>query len=161
MRIGGVGLRGAQVAAIVTLLLATLAFYAFFRFSKIGVAMRAVALDDRTALLMGISASRIHAIAWAASAVVAGLAGVLFAMIYDLSPAMFQLGLKAFPATILGGLNSVIGSGFGGVLVGVVENLAGGYAGSGMKDIAGFLMIIVILMVRPFGLFGEREVVRV
>lgn len=161
VRIGGVGLRGAQVAAIVTLLLATLAFYVFFRFSKIGVAMRAVALDDRTALLMGISASRIHAIAWAASAVVAGLAGVLFAMIYDLSPAMFQLGLKAFPATILGGLDSVIGSGFGGVLVGVVENLAGGYAGSGMKDIAGFLMIIVILMVRPFGLFGEREVVRV
>lgn len=161
VRIGGVGLRGAQVAAIVTLLLATLAFYAFFRFSKIGVAMRAVALDDRTALLMGISASRIHAIAWAASAVIAGLAGVLFAMIYDLSPAMFQLGLKAFPATILGGLDSVIGSGFGGVLVGVVENLAGGYAGSGMKDIAGFLMIIVILMVRPFGLFGEREVVRV
>lgn len=161
VRIGGVGLRGAQVAAIVTLLLATLAFYVFFRFSKIGVAMRAVALDDRTALLMGISASRIHAIAWAASAVIAGLAGVLFAMIYDLSPAMFQLGLKAFPATILGGLDSVIGSGFGGVLVGVVENLAGGYAGSGMKDIAGFLMIIVILMVRPFGLFGEREVVRV
>jgi branched-chain amino acid transport system permease protein len=161
VRIGGVGLRGAQVAAIVTLLLATLAFYAFFRFSKIGVAMRAVALDDRTALLMGISASRIHAIAWAASAVIAGLAGVLFAMIYDLSPAMFQLGLKAFPATILGGLDSVIGSGLGGVLVGVVENLAGGYAGSGMKDIAGFLMIIVILMVRPFGLFGEREVVRV
>lgn len=161
VRIGGVGLRGAQMAAIVTLLLATLAFYVFFRFSKIGVAMRAVALDDRTALLMGISASRIHAIAWAASAVIAGLAGVLFAMIYDLSPAMFQLGLKAFPATILGGLDSVIGSGFGGVLVGVVENLAGGYAGSGMKDIAGFLMIIVILMVRPFGLFGEREVVRV
>lgn len=161
VRIGGVGLRGAQVAAIVTLMVVTAAFYLFFRFSKIGVAMRAVALDDRTALLMGISAPRIHAIAWAASSVIAGLAGVLFAMIYDLSPAMFHLGLKAFPATILGGLDSVIGSGFGGVLVGVVENLAGGYVGSGMKDIAGFLMIIVILMVRPFGLFGEREIVRV
>lgn len=161
VRIGGVGLRGAQVAAIVTLMVVTAAFYLFFRFSKIGVAMRAVALDDRTALLMGISAPRIHAIAWAASSVIAGLAGVLFAMIYDLSPAMFHLGLKAFPATILGGLDSVIGSGFGGVLVGVVENLAGGYVGSGMKDIAGFLMIIVVLMVRPFGLFGEREIVRV
>lgn len=161
VRIGGVALRGAQVAAILALLAMTAAFYLFFRFSRLGLAMRAVAVDDRTALLMGISASRIHAIAWAASSVIAGIAGVLFAMIYDLSPAMFQLGLKAFPATILGGLDSVIGSGFGGVLVGVVENLAGGYVGSGMKDIAGFLMIIVILMVRPFGLFGEREIVRV
>lgn len=161
VRIGGVALRGAQVAAILALLAMTAAFYLFFRFSRLGLAMRAVAVDDRTALLMGISASRIHAIAWAASSVIAGIAGVLFAMIYDLSPAMFQLGLKAFPATILGGLDSVIGSGLGGVLVGVVENLAGGYVGSGMKDIAGFLMIIVILMVRPFGLFGEREIVRV
>jgi branched-chain amino acid transport system permease protein len=139
----------------------TAAFYLFFRFSKIGLAMRAVALDDRTALLMGISAGRVHAIAWAASSVIAGAAGVLSAMISDLSPAMFQLGLKAFPATILGGLDAVVGSGFGGVLVGLVENLPGGYADPGMKDIAGFLMIIVILMVRPFGLFGEREVVRV
>lgn len=161
VRFAGVGLRGAQVAAIAALLITTAAMYLFFRFSRIGLAMRAVAVDDRTALLMGISTSRIHAVAWAASSVIAGIAGVLFAMIYDLSPAMFHLGLKAFPATILGGLDSVIGSGFGGVLVGLVENLAGGYGGSGMKDVAGFLMIIIILMVRPFGLFGEREVVRV
>jgi branched-chain amino acid transport system permease protein len=161
VRIGGIGLRGAQIAAVLTLLAMLLAAYLFFKFSRIGVAMRAVAADDRTALLMGISATRIHSIAWAASSVIAGIAGVLFALVYDLSPAMFQLGLKAFPATIFGGLDSIIGSGFAGVIVGVVENLAGGYAGSGMKDIAGFLLIIVILMVRPFGLFGEREIIRV
>jgi branched-chain amino acid transport system permease protein len=161
VHIGNVGMRGAQIATIVTLFAVMAGFYLFFRFSKIGVAMRAVAADDRTALLMGVSATQIHAIAWAASSVIAGIAGVLFAMIYDLSPAMFQLGLKAFPATILGGLDSVIGSGFGGVLVGIIENLAGGYIGSGTKDVAGFVLIIVILMVRPFGLFGEREIVRV
>ena len=72
-----------------------------------------------------------------------------------------HLGLKSFPATILGGLDSVNGSGFGGVLIGIVENLAGGYLGSGMKDVAGFVMIIVVLMVQPFGLFGERDIVRV
>lgn len=159
--IAGVGLRGAQIAAIVTLLAVMAGFYLFFRFSKVGVAMRAVAADDRTALLMGVSAHRIHAIAWGCSSAIAGIAGVLFALVYDLSPAMFQLGLKSFPATILGGLDSVNGSGFGGVLIGVVENMAGGYLGSGMKDIAGFLMIIVVLMVQPFGLFGEREIVRV
>ena len=159
--IAGVDLRGAQVAAILTLLAIMAGFYLFFRFSKIGVAMRAVAADDRTALLMGVSAHRIHAIAWGCSSAIAGLAGVLFALVYDLSPAMFQVGLKSFPATILGGLDSVIGSGFGGILVGVAENLAGGYLGSGMKDVAGFLMIIIVLRVQPFGLFGEREILRV
>ena len=161
VRFSGVSLRGAQIAAVITLLFALLASYLFFKLSKIGVAMRAVAADDRTALLMGISATRIHSIAWAASSVIAGIAGVLFALVYDLSPWMFQLGLKGFPATILGGLDSIMGSGFAGVLVGIVENLAGGYVGSGMKDVAGFILIIVILMVRPFGLFGEREIVRV
>ncbi len=159
--LAGVDLRGAQIAAIVTLAAVMVAFYLFFRFSKVGVAMRAVAADDRTALLMGVSAHRIHAIAWGCSSAIAGIAGVLFALVYDLSPAMFHLGLKSFPATILGGLDSVNGSGFGGVLIGIVENLAGGYLGSGMKDVAGFLMIIVVLMVQPFGLFGERDIVRV
>ena len=161
VKLAGVSLRGAQIGAVVTLLAVMAAFYLFFRFSKIGVAMRAVAADDRTALLMGVSAARIHAIAWGCSSAIAGIAGVLFALVYDLSPAMFQLGLKSFPASILGGLDSVIGSGFGGILIGVAENLAGGYVGSGLKDVAGFLMIIVILMVQPFGLFGEREIVRV
>lgn len=159
--LAGVDLRGAQIAAIVTLAAVMVAFYLFFRFSKVGVAMRAVAADDRTALLMGVSAHRIHAIAWGCSSAIAGIAGVLFALVYDLSPAMFHLGLKSFPATILGGLDSVNGSGFGGVLIGIVENLAGGYLGSGMKDVAGFVMIIVVLMVQPFGLFGERDIVRV
>ena len=159
--LAGVGLRTAQVAAVLTLLAIMAAFYLFFRYSKVGVAMRAVASDDRTALLMGVSAHRIHAIAWGCSSAIAGIAGVLFALVYDLSPAMFQIGLKSFPATILGGLDAVNGSGFGGVLIGIVENLAGGYLGSGMKDVAGFLMIIVVLMVQPFGLFGEREIVRV
>ena len=159
--LAGVDLRGAQIAAIVALAAVMVAFYLFFRFSKVGVAMRAVAADDRTALLMGVSAHRIHAIAWGCSSAIAGIAGVLFALVYDLSPAMFHLGLKSFPATILGGLDAVNGSGFGGVLIGIVENLAGGYLGSGMKDVAGFLMIIVVLMVQPFGLFGERDIVRV
>ncbi|MDR3469368.1 MAG: branched-chain amino acid ABC transporter permease [Xanthobacteraceae bacterium] len=161
IRIGGLGVRGAQIAVVGTLLLLLAGFWLFFRYSKFGVAMRAVAADDRTALLMGISASRIHAIAWAASSVVAGIAGIFFAISYDLSPDMYQLGLKAFPATILGGLDSVLGSGFGGILIGLTENLAGGYLGSGVKDVAGFVMIVVVLMIRPFGLFGERDIERV
>jgi branched-chain amino acid transport system permease protein len=161
VRIGSIGVRTGQIAVIVTLLALLAAIWAFFRYSKIGVAMRAVAADDRTALLMGISATRVHALAWAASSVIAGIGGVFFALSYDLSPAMFQLGLKAFPATILGGLDAVLGSGLGGLLIGITENLAGGYVGSGMKEVAGFAMIIVVLMIRPFGIFGERDIERV
>jgi branched-chain amino acid transport system permease protein len=161
VRIGAIGVRTGQIAVIATLLALLAAIWAFFRYSKIGVAMRAVAADDRTALLMGISATRVHALAWAASSVIAGIGGVFFALSYDLSPAMFQLGLKAFPATILGGLDAVLGSGLGGLLIGITENLAGGYVGSGMKEVAGFAMIIVVLMIRPFGIFGERDIERV
>jgi branched-chain amino acid transport system permease protein len=161
IRLGGLGVRTAQIAVLTTLLAVLAGFWAFFRYSKFGVAMRAVAADDRTALLMGVSASRVHAIAWAASSVIAGIAGIFFAVSYDLSPDMFQLGLKAFPATILGGLDAVLGSGFGGLLIGVTENLAGGYLGAGVKEVSGFVMIIVVLMVRPFGLFGERDIERV
>ena len=161
VRVGGVGIRTGQIAVIAALLALLGGFVLFFRFSKFGIAMRAVAADDRTALLMGVSTGKVHAAAWGASAVIAGIAGIFFAIGSDVSPTMFQLGLKSFPATILGGLDAVIGSGLGGVLIGVAENMAGGYLGSGTKEVAGFVLIIVILMVRPFGLFGQRDIERV
>ncbi len=79
-----------------------------------------------------------QAVAWAASSVLAGLAGVFFAVIYNLSPTVFALGLKAFPATVLGGLDAVIGSGASGLFIGVAENLVGGYVSSTVKEVAGF-----------------------
>jgi len=133
----------------------------FFKYSRFGMAMRAVAADEKTARLMGISTARVQAVAWMASSVLAGLAGVFFAVIYDLSPTLYAIGLKAFPATVLGGLDAVIGSAGSGIIIGVVENLVGGYMASTLKEVAGFLLILVVLMVRPFGLFGEREIERV
>jgi len=161
VQIGKTGIRSTQLAVIATLLVALGGFWAFFRFSRIGKAMRAIAFDERAAQLMGISAARIHAAAWAASSVIAGIAGVFSALLYDVSPDMFQVGLRAFPATILGGLDSVLGSGFGGVIMGVAENLAAGYLAPSVKEITGFMVIIAVLMIRPFGLFGEHEIERV
>lgn len=161
VQLGDTGVRSAQLAVMATLALALAAFWAFFRYSRIGKAMRAVASDERAAQLMGISASRIHATAWVASSAIAGIAGVFFALLYDVSPNMFHVGLKAFPATILGGLDSVLGSGFGGIIMGVAENLAAGYLTPSVKEITGFVVIIAVLMIRPFGLFGEREIERV
>lgn len=157
----GLRMRWGQVVVIVAMFALMVGFWLFFRFSRFGIAMRAVATDDRTALLMGVNTARVQAIAWASSSAIAGLAGVCFAAVNDLSPESFVLGLKAFPAAILGGLDAVLGATFGGIIVGVIENLTGGYISSGMKEIAGFLLIVVVLMVKPAGLFGEREIERV
>jgi len=159
--IGGTRVRSGQLFVFAALLVSIIGFYAFFRWSRFGIAMRAVASDDRTALLMGVSSARVQSVAWAASGVLSGIAGVMFAITYELSPGMFTLGLKAFPATILGGLDSVIGSAVGGLIIGVTENFVGGYLSSGLKEVAGFVVIVIILMVRPFGLFGEKRIERV
>jgi branched-chain amino acid transport system permease protein len=110
---------------------------------------------------MGVNTARVQSVAWASSCAIAGLAGVCFAAVYDLAPDSFVLGLKAFPAAILGGLDSVLGATFGGIVVGVIENLVGGYVSSSLKEVAGFLLIVVVLMIKPSGLFGEREIERV
>ena len=161
VRFGGIGMRSSQIGVVLVLLLCVLGVWFFFQRSRFGIAMRAVAADEKTARLMGVSTAQVQAVAWAASSVFAGLAGVFFAVIYNLSPELFALGLKAFPATVLGGLDAVIGSGVSGLAIGVVENLVGGYVSSTLKEVAGFLLILVVLMVRPFGLFGEREIERV
>jgi len=161
LEFGGLRMRASQLAVIVVLLLALAATHVFFRHSRFGIAMRAVAADQRTASLVGISVARMQAVAWAVSTLLAGLAGLFFAVTFELSPTIFALGLKAFPATVFGGIDAVIGSGASGILIGVFENLVGGYVAPLFKEIAGFLLILVILMVRPFGLFGEKDIERV
>ena len=133
----------------------------FLRYSRFGVAMRAVAADENTARLMGISTARVQSVAWAIASALAGIAGVFFAVIYGLAPTIFELGLKAFPATVLGGFDAVVGSGVSGLVIGVLENLVGGYLSSTLKEVSGFVLILVVLMVRPFGLFGQKRIERV
>jgi len=159
--LAGIGLRGSQIAVVVTLLVALAGLWFFLRYSRFGVAMRAVASDEKTARLMGVSTARVQQVAWAASSALAGLAGGFFAVIYGLTPTIFELGLKAFPATVLGGFDAVLGSGVSGLFIGVLENVVGGYLPSTLKEISGFLLILVVLMVRPFGLFGEKRIERV
>jgi branched-chain amino acid transport system permease protein len=161
VQVAGIGLRVSQIAVVCVLLAALAGFWFFLRHSRFGVAMRAVAADEKTARLMGISTARVQAVAWASASALAGLAGAFFAVIYGLAPTLFELGLKAFPATVLGGFDSVIGSGASGLIIGVLENLVGGYMPSTLKEIAGFVLILVVLMVRPFGLFGEKRIERV
>ncbi|MEC7257060.1 MAG: branched-chain amino acid ABC transporter permease [Pseudomonadota bacterium] len=158
--LGGVRVRAAQIAVLLVLFAGIAGMWAFFRYSRFGVAMRAVASDDATAQLMGVDTGKVQMAAWAAAAVMSGTAGVLFAIAFELSPSLYALGLKSFPATILGGLDAVIGSAVGGIIIGVAENLVGGYISSGLKEVAGFVIIILILMIRPYGLFGEKRIER-
>ncbi len=157
----GVNIQPAQIALVGVYLSACAGIWAFLRFSVLGIAMRATATDPTVALLMGLSVSKLYRVAWIISALLAGLAGLLFANIYHVGLDMGHVGIQAFPATILGGLDSVLGSAIGGLLIGVAENLAGGYIGSGYKEIAGFAIILVVMMVRPHGLFGEKDIERV
>jgi branched-chain amino acid transport system permease protein len=161
VQLGGIGMRASQISVVATLLLAIAGFWFFLRHSRFGVAMRAVAADEKTARLMGVSTARVQAVAWAAASGLAGLAGAFFAVIYGLAPTIFELGLKAFPATVLGGFDSVLGSASSGLIIGALENLVGGYLPSTLKEISGFVLILVVLMVRPFGLFGEKRIERV
>lgn len=161
IRIGGVPFYPAQIYLIVALAVMALAGWAFLRFTRMGVAMRAVADNETAALLVGISVSRVHAVAWMLSSALASIAGVLFAVNYRLVPDLWFQGLKSFPAVILGGMDSVLGAAIGGIVIGVIESLSQGYVGQGLREIAGFIVIIIVLMVRPYGLFGSREIERV
>jgi branched-chain amino acid transport system permease protein len=153
----------AITAAVVT------GFFLFFRFSRLGVAMRATAYDPEAAIAHGISARRVFAVSWAISSALAALAGItLAAGPGGLSPAIGLIALTAFPAMIVGGLDSPAGAVLGGLVIGLAEALTRGYqdqlfswAGSNVSVIVPYLIMIVILLVRPYGLFGTPEVRRI
>lgn len=137
----------------------------FFLKSRIGVAMRAVADNQQVALAMGINVRRYFALAWALGGVVSALGGVLWGAMLAVDNQLALVGLKVFPVVILGGLDSIVGAVVGGLIVGVVENLAAGFVdpivGGGTKDFAPYLLMIAVLMIRPEGIFGRRRIERV
>jgi branched-chain amino acid transport system permease protein len=140
-------------------------FAAFFKFSRIGIAMRAVAADQMTAQSMGIPVKVVFAISWCIAAMVSSVGGILIGNINGINVTLADFGLKVFPAVILGGLDSILGAIIGGLTIGVLENLMGGYLdqyfGGGVKEVAPFIVLIVILMIKPYGLFGIEEIERV
>ena len=139
-----------------------LIFTIFFRYSKEGIAMRAVADDQQAALSMGISVQRIFALAWSIAAMTAAVAGIIVANVLEVSPNLSGVGLHVFPVVILGGLDSIPGALIGAVIIGLLEAYAGGYVGDGsLAQVISYVVLIVILMVRPYGLFGQEIIERV
>jgi branched-chain amino acid transport system permease protein len=141
------------------------AFGWFFLKSRKGVAMRAVADNQQVAMAMGINVERYFGLAWAMTGIVSALGGVIWGNLLGVDVNLSLVGLKVFPVVILGGLDSIPGAVVGGLIVGVVENMVAGYVdpyvGGGTKDFAPYVLMIMALMIRPYGIFGKKIIERV
>jgi branched-chain amino acid transport system permease protein len=163
--LGPLFLPAIQVLGATVSLLFLAAFGWFFLKSRKGIAMRAVADNQQVAMAMGIDVERYFALAWAMAGVVSALGGIVWGNMLSVDIQLAVVGLKVFPVVILGGLDSIPGAIVGGLLVGLVENVAAGYidplVGGGTKDFAPYVLMIVALMIRPYGIFGKKIIERI
>jgi branched-chain amino acid transport system permease protein len=153
---GGLILSMEHVVIIIVTALLILGLYLLFKHTRIGIAMQATSQNQLAAFYMGIPVRRINMLVWGISAAVSACAGLLLAPITFVHANMGFIGLKAFPAAVVGGFGSIPGALVGGLIIGVVETLAGFYLPEGFKDIAAYIVVLVMLAVKPNGLFGEN-----
>ena len=130
--------------------------FAVFRYTSVGIAMQASSQNQLAAYYMGIPVKRLNGLVWALAAAVAAIAGLLLAPITFVHANMGFIGLKAFPAAVVGGFGSLPGAIVGGLIIGLVESFAGFYLPTGFKDIAPYVVVLVMLWFKPNGLFGEK-----
>jgi branched-chain amino acid transport system permease protein len=169
VRIGEVGISQNRLIATGVAGVLIIAFFVAFKYSSWGVAMRAAAEDGETAALMGIRLGRVSALAWIVAGALAAVAALFLvgAPTPGVSAAAYTVALRAFPAAILGGLDSTGGALVGGLLIGLAESFAAGYQdqllflGRGFGDVVPYVVMIAVLLVRPSGLFGTKELTRV
>ncbi len=154
LQLGNVVLSQEHVSIIVITMVLVIAMYAFFGFSRLGIAMQATSENQLAAFYVGIPVNRVHALIWCLGAATAGIAGLMMAPISFVQVNMGIIGLKAFPAAVLGGFGSIPGAVVGGIIIGVVESMAVLYMPEGINNVAAYVLLLVVLMVRPQGLFG-------
>ncbi len=152
---GGVVLSLEYLSIIVTTLLVCGGLFLFFRYSTVGIAMQATSQNQLAAAYVGIPVKRLFSMVWALSAGLAAVAGVLLAPVSLIDTNMGLIGLKSIAAAVLGGFGSIPGAVVGGLIVGLIEQYAGVYLDAGFKDIAAWVVLLLVLVVRPQGLFGQ------
>jgi branched-chain amino acid transport system permease protein len=155
-KLGALVLNVEQMVVIAATALLCAGLFALFRYTKIGIAMQASSQNQLAAYYMGIPVQRLNGLVWGLAAGVAAIAGLLLAPITFVHANMGFIGLKAFPAAVVGGFGSIPGALVGGLIIGIVETLAGFYLPEGFKDVAAYVVVLVMLVVRPNGLFGEK-----
>ncbi len=154
--VAGLVLNVEQMVVIGATALLCAMLYALFRYSKLGIAMQAASQNQLAAYYMGIPVKQLNGVAWGLAAAVAAIAGLLLAPITFVHANMGFIGLKAFPAAVVGGFGSLPGAIVGGLVIGIVESLSGFYLPDGFKDTAPYVVVLIMLVVRPTGLFGEK-----
>jgi branched-chain amino acid transport system permease protein len=155
--LGGIAVAELQLVILVAALLVTLALFAFFRYTRLGIAMQAASQNQLAAYLNGINVKRVNSLVWALAGISAAVAGVLLAPITLVDISLWYVTLKALSAIVLGGFGSLPGAIVGGLLIGVIEQFAGVYMPDGSKDIVAYLVLIAVLVLRPRGLLGEAH----
>jgi branched-chain amino acid transport system permease protein len=167
IQLGPITLTSRDLAVIVVTAIVVAAFFAFFRFTRLGVAMRATASDPEAAVAQGVNDRLVYGSAWGVAGALGGLSGTFIATTVGggLSPVISSFALLALPVIILGGVDSPVGAVLGGLIIGVVQQFAAVHVpksfGSGFSEVVPYLVMIVILLIRPEGLFGSREIRRV
>lgn len=166
--LGGASVAYRDLAAFVIGMVVFALLFAFFKYSRIGLAMRASAVDQEAAVTQGVSVGTVFALSWALAGGLAAVGGTFVATGAGIDQQMWIIALKALPAIILGGLDSLAGAVAGGVIIGVVESLVGTYQadfapwlGNNFAVVSPYVVMLLVLLVRPYGLFGTREVERV
>ncbi len=159
--VGPAVLSAARVLSIPIALAVLAGLGLFFRHTRDGIAMRAIADDQQAALSMGISIPRVFGVAWGLAAAAAAIGGIMLGNIVGVSPNVASIGLRVFPVVILGGLDSIAGAVIGGAIIGLLEVYVGFYVGHGLNLVVPYLVLILVLMVRPYGLFGKEIIERV
>ncbi|WP_430395759.1 branched-chain amino acid ABC transporter permease [Ferrovibrio sp.] len=154
-RLGGLLIANVSLSIIAGTAILCAMLFAFFRYTRIGVAMQAASQNQLAAYYMGIPVKMIFSLIWAISAGVAAVAGLLLAPVALIDVTMGLLGLKAFAAAVLGGFGSIPGAVIGGMVIGVIEQFSGVYLEEGLKDVAAYIVILLVLFLRPQGLFGN------
>ncbi|MDA4843807.1 branched-chain amino acid ABC transporter permease [Hoeflea poritis] len=161
LRFGGLALGMDEIWVIIVTVLLTILLYFFFARTKLGVAMQASSQNQLAAYYMGIPVKRIHSMIWALSGIVATIAGILFASKGSIDPTAGLLGIKAFAAAVIGGFGSLPGALLGGLIVGLVEPFAARYMPAGYSQIFPYLILIIMLIVRPHGILSQIQTKKV
>jgi branched-chain amino acid transport system permease protein len=162
LQLGAVYVPSVSVATFIIGILFLLIFGMFFKYSSQGIYMRSVADNQPAALSLGVHVRRVFALSWAIAALVCAMSGIVLGIINGVNVHnLSAVGLKVFPVVILGGLDSIGGAILGGVIIGVLETFTGGYVSTSLREIVPYMVLVFILMVRPYGLFGLVEIERV
>ncbi len=163
--VGGIAIGEVYLWSFIASLILMVFFVCFFKYTRWGLSMQACADDEMAALSLGVSAKFVYALAWAIAFMSAGVGGTLLGNINGLNYSVSLLGLLVLPVVVFGGLNSVPGAIVGGITIGILQNLAGGYLDhffpGGIKEIAPFIFMVIFLLFKPFGLWGWERIERV